>query len=119
MSELMVFWSWLWVVFPAAIALYLVVDMTRNFAMEKGTVWHRLLAAGHNSLTKFWARLLTVVTSSLLFVDQYAAVWGTPEMQNWARENLPSELVTTVALLLLIVTIWARNRTMRGRKLGL
>lgn len=104
---------------PAGLCVYLVVDMSANFATTQGSLWDRLIAAGRMSATKLWARLVAVMTSAMLVVDQYSLIWGTPEMQAWVKENMPNEWNLWVGLVVMVVTIWARNRTMRGKGLGL
>lgn len=88
--------------------------MVVDFKAEQGTLWERLIAAGGNSATKLWARVVIVITALIDFAANSANDLGSPQFSQAIRDYLNPNYVGFAVIGIMLVTIWARNRTLKS-----
>lgn len=98
------------------ILIYFVVVMAYEFVTTSGTLWCRLLAAGKGSATKLWAGIVSIGASAIGVLASSAEVLNMPQVEAALREYAKPEWFAAISLVIMLITIWARRRTMPRSK---
>jgi hypothetical protein len=99
-------------VFLLACASYIVWTFSREYKEAKGTVYERAIEASRDSLVILWSKMVivgAVLVNGIAYLANALDV-GTVEQ---IKLYLPAEYVTGFVVVVMIVTIIARLRTLR------
>lgn len=100
--------------FGGVAAYFIWMTVSRFMAETDGTVWERLLAAGSDSATKLWARFMVIVGAGLGLLTTAADYLGDPGLSAAIQQYLDPRYVGAAMILISLVTIWARRRTLKS-----
>lgn len=96
----------------AAFVAYVVYVVVSTWIRETGSPWQRVLATAQHSATILWAKftaVLAIIAGGLEYVADYL---GTPEIGDAIKAAMKPQYVAAFMVLVAIVTIWARKRTL-------
>lgn len=71
-----------------------------------------IIALGRGSLTRSWLRVVGVVGGLLSGVANFADALQLPQVTEAINAYLPAQYVTGAILLIALIGIWTRNRTL-------
>jgi membrane protein insertase Oxa1/YidC/SpoIIIJ len=94
------------------ITFYFVFDSVRAYRTAAGTVWHRCLAAGKESLTILWARFTVVATAIVTELAEVADVFNAPGVSAAITTYLKPSVVAAIMVTCALITEFARRRTL-------
>lgn len=97
--------------FMLAVAGWIVWTFSREYKEAKGTMWERALEASWDSATILWSKLLIVGSVFVNGVAYLASALDAGTVEQ-IRVYLPVEYVTGFLVLVAIVTIVARLRSL-------
>lgn len=105
-------WNYVIAAAFAAVAVYFLAVMVKEFVQERGTVWQRLLAAGRSSATMLWARFMILVSAAVGAVANITQDAGYPEMAEKLKQVVDPNYVLVFTIAAFFVTVLARKRTL-------
>jgi hypothetical protein len=96
-----------------AVAVWVAWTCIQVYATETGTFWERMLKTARDSATLLWARFCMLVAGVVANIDTAADFLGVPELKPFIDTWLGSpKIIAGVMLLVSMITIAARKRTM-------
>jgi hypothetical protein len=96
----------------AAIALYFIVDAVIAYHRAVGSVWQRTLAAGKQSATIVWARLVVIITAGISGLAWLADFVNQPGVSAAITTYLKPNVVAGIMVAVAVITELARRRTL-------
>lgn len=100
-------------VFLLAVGTYIVWTFSREYREAKGTMWERALEASRDSAIILWSKLVIVGTVFVNGVAYLASALDVGTVEQ-IKVYLPVEYVTGFIVVVMIITIVARLRSMHG-----
>jgi hypothetical protein len=91
---------------------YLIYLFVTDYMKEQGPVWQRLLVAGKNSATILWARFQLIVTTAVGAIATLASYLDAPGVGDAIKSAIKPEYVLVAAIIIPLVSEWARRRTL-------
>lgn len=82
------------------------------YQSSAGTLWQRLLAAGHGSATMLWQYAVMGSAAFLGNIEKIANGLNLPEVQTFINAHVPPQELAVVMIVISVVTIVARLRTL-------
>jgi hypothetical protein len=82
------------------------------YATETGSFWARSLAAGKNSATIVWAKLVIIAGGLVAVIDKIADLAGDPSLATQIQQYLTPQAVGYFMIGIMVVNVWARVRTL-------
>lgn len=77
-----------------------------------GSFWARTLAAGKDSATIVWAKLVIMAGALVAALDQIATLFGDPSLTSQIQTYLTPQVVGYFMVGVMVVNVWARVRTL-------
>jgi hypothetical protein len=97
---------------PFAIIAWIVHTFVRAYINGTGSFWQRTLAAGKDSATIVWSKLVILVGMIVPALDKVATSLGDPSLVSQFQQYLTPTTVGVGMTLVMALTIWARLRTL-------
>lgn len=82
------------------------------YATTAGSFWTRTLAAGRNSATIVWTKLVIIASGLVAVLDKIADLAGDPSLTSQIQQYLTPQIVGYVMIAIMFVNVWARVRTL-------
>lgn len=94
------------------IALWLIVVFVRDYTVAIGTPWQRALTASRESATMLWGKIVMLVGLLSTGLVSAADYLNDPTLAEAIKAWLQPAYVTTFVMVVAMVTLFARMRTL-------
>lgn len=89
---------------------YFVYDFVTSYARATGSTWQRILAAGDNSLTIVWQRLIVICSGLAGGAVTLADYLNAPGVGDAVKSALQPQYVLIFTIALAVISEFARRR---------
>lgn len=103
---------WILSAIPFVIIAWIVYTFVRAWITETGSFWARTLAACRDSVTIVWSKLVILVGMLVPALDSIAKGLGDPSLVSQFQQYLTPTTVGIGMSIVMVLTIWARIRTL-------
>lgn len=104
----------IWIdLFILAVCVAVAVIYTRNFVRAEGSWYWRAWSAARDSATLLWSYAVIVATGIISMIAALADLVD-PGVESRIRDALPANAVAGFIVLMMLLTIAARMRSLRG-----
>jgi hypothetical protein len=93
-------------------SLYVGGTVIAQYVSATGTIWQRLLQAAQGSATILWAKFTILVAALAGWLGEGATYLGDPSIASAIQAALKPEYVAIFTIFVMVVTVWARKRTL-------
>jgi hypothetical protein len=94
------------------INVWLIWTFVRDYARATGTPWQRMVAAGQESVTILWSKVLMLLGALSGLIVKAADYLGDTGLSTQLQALLKPEYVGAFVVLVAVITIYARKRTL-------
>jgi hypothetical protein len=99
-------------VIAALLVLWIVGTFGYCWATESGSFWQRTLAAGKDSATIVWSKIIIAASAFIGVLVQLATAAGDPQIGAKLHEVLTPQVFSGVMIAIMFITVLARKRTL-------
>ncbi len=96
----------------AAIFVWIIGTFAYCLATESGSIWQRILAAGRDSATIVWSKIIMAASAFVALLVDLANAMGDPQVAQWMKDHLTADRVAYITFAVMVVTVLARKRTL-------
>jgi hypothetical protein len=94
------------------IAVYVIADLVVGYYRADGSIWSKLVAAGRDSATILWQRLVLATAALSGVLVTLADTLGAPQVDNAIRAVLQPQWVPIYGVMIAVIGELARRRTL-------
>src|ERR1700743_421621 len=91
---------------------WIVFTFVHAWITATGSFWQRTLAAGKNSATIVWAKVVLIAGGLVAVLDKIAHLFGDPSLATQIQQYVTPQIVSYVMMGIMAINVWARLRTL-------